>query len=73
MSVALKGTNIGTLTDASGRYTLQANSLASDTLVFSFIGYTRLEAPIGGRTTVNATLQAQAIALEELVVIGYGT
>jgi TonB-linked SusC/RagA family outer membrane protein len=73
VSVALKGTNIGTLTDASGRYSLTVSNLAVDTLAFSSIGFTRQEIPINGRTAINVTLVQQAIALEELVVIGYGT
>jgi TonB-linked SusC/RagA family outer membrane protein len=73
VSVALKGTNIGTLTDASGRYSLEVNNLTADTLAFSSIGFTRQEIPINGRTAINVTLVQQAIALEGLVVIGYGT
>lgn len=73
VSVALKGTNIGTLTDEAGRFSLTANSLAEDTLTFSSIGFSRQQVPINGRTSINVTLVQQAIALDELVVIGYGT
>lgn len=72
-NVALKNTNIGTITDASGRYSLEVTNLASDTLVFSSIGFSRQDVPISNRTTIDVTLVQQAIALEELVVIGYGT
>lgn len=72
-SVAIKNTNIGTITDASGRYSLEVNNLAADTLVFSSIGYSRQEIPVNNQTTIDVTLVQQAIALEELVVIGYGT
>jgi TonB-linked SusC/RagA family outer membrane protein len=72
-SVALKGTNVGTISDGAGRYSLEVNSLTADTLVFSSIGYSPQEVPVNGRTAINVTLLQQAIALEELVVIGYGT
>jgi TonB-linked SusC/RagA family outer membrane protein len=73
VSVALKNTNVGTITDASGRYSLEVNSLTADTLAFSSIGFSRQEVPVNGQTTINVSLVQQAIALEELVVIGYGT
>ena len=73
VSVALKGTNVGTLTDAAGRYSLTVNSLASDTLVFSSIGFSRREIPVDNRASIDVIMVPQAIALEELVVVGYGT
>ena len=73
VSVAVKNSNVATVTDASGRYSLEVNSLTTDTLTFSSIGYSRQEVPVNGQTAVNVTLMPQAIALEELVVVGYGT
>jgi len=72
VTVLLKGTNNGTATDASGSYSLTVPN-STGTLVFSFIGYTQQEVPIDNRTTVNVTLATDAKALEEVVVIGYGT
>src|SRR5690606_30486449 len=55
-----------------GEYTLNAPN-GTGTLVFSFIGFKSQEVPINNRTAVNVTLATDAKALEEVVVIGYGT
>ena len=73
VSVAVKNSNVGTTTDASGRYSLEVSSLTSDTLTFSSIGYSRQEVPVNGQANVNVTLVPQAVSLEALVVVGYGT
>ncbi|SHG58599.1 TonB-linked outer membrane protein, SusC/RagA family [Fodinibius roseus] len=70
VNVLVKGTTMGTSTDAEGRYELAVSSL-SDTLVFSFVGYRTQEVPINGRTSIDLELQSQAIGGEELVVVGY--
>jgi TonB-dependent starch-binding outer membrane protein SusC len=72
VTVLLKGTNNGTTTDVNGGYTLSVPG-TSGTLVFSFIGYTTTEKNFSQPGTVNVTLQTDAKALEEVVVIGYGT
>ncbi|MBE9582989.1 TonB-dependent receptor [Mucilaginibacter sp. JRF] len=72
VSVTVKGTTIGTVTDVNGKYTIQANS-ESDVLVFSFIGYQSMEKPIGGSAKLNVQLIADNQALNEVVVVGYGT
>ena len=72
-NVSIKGTQIGTITDAAGRYPPEVQNAETDTLVFASIGYTRQESAVAGRSVVDATLMPQAIALEELVVVGYGT
>ncbi|MBC3540788.1 SusC/RagA family TonB-linked outer membrane protein [Rufibacter sediminis] len=72
VSVVVKGTTSGTTTDVDGRYQLQAPANAG-TLVVSYIGFANQELPINGRTTINVTLQEDQQALEEIVVIGYGT
>ncbi len=70
-NVIVKGTQNGATTDFDGNYTL--NNVASDAvLVFSYVGYASQEIAVGGRSTVNATL-ALDNALDEVVVIGYGT
>lgn len=71
VNVVVKGTTTGTSTDAEGGFGLTVPSL-SDTLVFSFVGYQTQEVPIGGRTEIDVRLQSQAIAGEEMVVVGYG-
>jgi TonB-linked SusC/RagA family outer membrane protein len=72
VSVLVKGTTNGTVTDIDGNYTL-SNVSGEATLVFSYIGMLTLEEQVNGRATVNVTLSEDVQALEEVVVIGYGT
>lgn len=72
VTVLLKGTTNGTATGTDGTYSLSVPE-ASGTLVFSFIGYTPQEKPFTGPGPVNITLTDDAKALEEVVVVGYGT
>ncbi|HEY0654171.1 MAG TPA: TonB-dependent receptor [Chryseosolibacter sp.] len=72
VSILEKGTTNGATTDTDGKYTLNVGGSTS-TLVFSFIGYKSLEAPVNGRTTVNITLEADVTALQEVIVTGYTT
>ena len=72
VSVAIKGTSLGTVTDIDGRYTLSVSG-PSDILVFSFVGYTPQEIQVGNQRTVNVALATAVTALDEIVVIGYGT
>lgn len=70
-SVLVQGTTNGTQTDFDGNYTL--NDVAGDaTLVFSYIGFSSQEIPVNGQSTINVTLQEDATALDEVVIIGYG-
>jgi iron complex outermembrane receptor protein len=71
VTVAVKGTNIATQTDASGVYRINAAETA--TLVFSSVGYASMEMPVSGRTSMDASLAANNGNLSEVVVIGYGT
>lgn len=71
-SVLLKGTSVGTITDADGKYVLQAND-PNGTLVFSYIGYQTEEVPINGRTVIDLSMTAVVTELGEVVVVGYGT
>ncbi|SHF84281.1 TonB-linked outer membrane protein, SusC/RagA family [Fodinibius roseus] len=72
VNVIVKGTTTGTSTDSDGAFELTVESL-QDTLIFSFVGYQTREVPINGRTEIDVALRTQAIAGEELVVVGYGT
>ncbi len=72
VSIVLKGSSRGTVTDADGRYKLDVPD-AGATLVFSFVGYTAQEVAVGNQTSVNLTLRADDKQLNEVVVIGYGT
>ena len=72
VNVIVKGTTNGTVTDFDGNYTLNVADLNA-TLVFSYIGFTTQEIPLNGQTTVNATMTEDATALDEVVLVGYGT
>ena len=72
VTIIVKGTTIGTATDVSGSFSLSVPETAG-TLVASFIGYTNQEIPFSGPGNLNITLRDDAKALEEVVVIGYGT
>ena len=70
-SVVVQGTTTGTQTDFDGNYTL--DGVPGDAvLVFSYIGYATQEVPVNGRSTINVTLEEDAQALDEVVIIGYG-
>src|SRR5690606_26657778 len=71
VSVTVPGTNIGTTTADDGSYSL--NIPAGATLSFSYIGYVSQTIQIGTQTTLNIVLEADDVALDELVVVGYGT
>lgn len=72
VNVLVKGTQIGTVTDVNGDYTLNVPDNAT-ILVFSSIGYSIEEVAIDGRTTINVTMSEDVQALDEIVVVGYGT
>ncbi|TAE31325.1 MAG: TonB-dependent receptor [Cytophagales bacterium] len=72
VTVQLKGSPRGTTTDGEGVYRLQ-NVPSGSTLVFSSIGFTTQEVAVGSRTTVDLSLIDDSKALEEVVVVGYGT
>ncbi|MFD3000677.1 SusC/RagA family TonB-linked outer membrane protein [Pontibacter toksunensis] len=72
VTVVLKGTSTATPTDTEGNYQLSVPN-GDGTLTFSFIGYRPQDVPIKGRSTVNVSLAPDQQALEEVVVIGYGT
>ncbi|EKE04565.1 MAG: hypothetical protein ACD_20C00049G0002 [uncultured bacterium] len=70
-SVRLKGTTVGASTDALGKYSI--NAPANGTLIISFIGFTEVEVPINNRKVVNVTLSPDAVNLEDVLIVAYGT
>lgn len=71
VSVVVKGTTNGTITDANGNYSISKvpeNSI----LQFSFVGMKSQEIVVGDKTTINVTLADETIGIEEVVAIGYG-
>lgn len=72
VNILVKGTLIGTTTDAEGRYSISVPS-GESILVFSFIGYTTQEVPVGNQSVVDITMAGDIQTLGEITVIGYGT
>lgn len=71
VSVLVKGTSTGTITDIDGNYSIDVPT-TGNTLVFSYLGYGRQEIPIGNNTTINVSLDAEEAALGEVVVTAFG-
>jgi TonB-linked SusC/RagA family outer membrane protein len=71
VSIIIKGKSVGTVTDASGNYNIEASS--GDILVFSFVGYASSEVTVNAQSTINVKMEVTASALDEVVVIGYGS
>lgn len=71
VTVSVKGTSRGTGTDSNGDYSIKAPS--NGTLVFNFIGYVSVEAPVNGRTSISVQMKEDVANLDEVVVVGYGT
>ncbi len=69
-NIKVKGAKMGTVTDLDGHFTL---SNAQGTLVITYIGYRTIEMPVGNQATFNITMHEDAEALDEVVVVGYGT
>lgn len=73
VNVTVKGNSaIGTITDMDGKYTLSVSS-GKNTLIFSYIGYVTQEIAVSSQNTIDVVLLDDAQALEEVVVVGYGT
>ena len=72
VSVVVKGSTNGTITDVNGNYVLP-NVSAKATLQFSFVGMKTQEIASGGKTTINVVLAEESIGIEEVVAVGYGT
>ena len=70
-SIVVKGTMIGTSTDANGAYTI--NAPANGTLEFTAVGYVLVDEAINGRGVVNVTLDPDSESLDESIVVAYGT
>jgi len=71
VSIRLEGTTTGTVTDANGRYSIEAPS--TGVLLFSFIGFETQRVEIANRTQVDVVLNTDLVSLSEVVVVGYGT
>lgn len=72
VTIVVKGTTKGTITDVDGNYSLLSVS-GDGILVFSFVGMRSQEVPIGSKSTINVEMLEDAIGIEEVVAVGYGT
>jgi len=71
-SVAVKGTTAGAITDGNGNYSLEVPD-SEAFLVFTFVGYTTKEIPVGNQTVINLQMVPEVLSLDQVVVVGYGT
>lgn len=69
--VRVKGTSVGTTTDVKGKYTISVPK-ANDTLLFTFMGYDEMKAPVSGRTEINIAMSQASIQLNSVVVTALG-
>ncbi len=70
-SVVVKGTSTGTVTDLDGNFTIP-NVPQNGSLVVSYVGYATQTVPVGGKSSINITLQEDRQLLDDVVVVGYG-
>lgn len=71
VNISIEGTTIGTVTDESGKYTLELPS-ENSVLIFSFVGYTSQKVVYSGQENISINLDADVKSLDEIVVVGYG-
>jgi TonB-linked SusC/RagA family outer membrane protein len=72
VSVVVKETTIGTITDANGNFSLQV-PFDGKVLVFSFVGMKTQEVPITGKSSFNISMEEETVGIDEVVAVGYGT
>src|SRR5690606_36226994 len=72
VSVSVKGTTAGTMTDVNGRFSINVSS-SNAVLIFKYLGYSDKEEHVNGRENIAVVLEPENTALNEIVVIGYGT
>ncbi len=72
VTIAVKGTVQGTITDANGNYVL-TNLPPDAVLVFSFVGMKTLETAVRNQATINVSMEDETIGIDEVIAIGYGT
>lgn len=70
--IVSENTTHGVVTDVDGKYTLE-NVPSDGTLTFSYVGMKTQSIPVNGRTTIDVVMHSEALLLDEVVAIGYGT
>ena len=73
VSVVIKGTTAGTITDFDGNYNLNTELSDSTVLVFSYVGFKTQEIVVDGQSVINVLMDEDTSLLDEVVVVGYGT
>jgi len=71
VSISVKGTSLGTITDMNGRFVLKVPA-DTKTILFSFVGMASQEIAIGNQSVLNVQLKPEDISVDEVVVVGYG-
>ncbi len=71
VTVQVKGTTSGTITDLDGKYKIAVDPKA--TLVFSYVGMVKVEAAVNNRSIINVEMQEERVDLGEVIVVGYST
>lgn len=72
VSVSIKGTTIGTITDTQGKYSLSVPEGAT-ILIFSYIGMETQELNFSGQTTLDVSLESNVVGMDEIIILGYTT
>ncbi len=72
-SITVDGTTLGVTSDVDGRFQLNVPDAKKAVLTVSFIGYATQSIPVNGRTQIDIVMKEDALALEDVVVVGYGT
>ena len=73
VNVKIKGTTKGTISDLNGNYSLEGVNLNTDILQFTYVGYRELQEAVKNRSVINVQLSEDDKALNEVVVVGYGS
>ncbi|MDB5261870.1 MAG: hypothetical protein JWQ14_1151, partial [Adhaeribacter sp.] len=73
VSVSLKGTANGTITDVNGRFSMAIPDVGQPVLIFTYIGFEKQEIAVGNQSVLNITLREDAKSLSEVVVVGFAT
>jgi TonB-linked SusC/RagA family outer membrane protein len=73
VTILEKGTSNGIITDFNGVYQIKVQKLQGAVLVFSFVGMESQEIPVAGKTTLNVTMKEMTTAVDEVVIVGYGS
>ncbi|WP_082063468.1 SusC/RagA family TonB-linked outer membrane protein [Draconibacterium sediminis] len=71
VNIVIKGTTSGTISGMDGSYSINVNE--GETLVFSFVGFVSKEVLVGQESTINVSLETDAIGLEEVIAVGYSS